>query len=62
MESKAMGPATSEGCAPDSYPQTEGEGSCDDIARSERNVREWMSYLPQDCVETMIRMGWDIST
>jgi|HubBroStandDraft_1064217.scaffolds.fasta_scaffold731626_2 hypothetical protein len=32
------------------------------IARSERNVREWMSYLPQDCIESMIRMGWDLST
>jgi hypothetical protein len=31
-------------------------------ARSEENIREWMSYLPQDCVEAMIRMGWDEST
>ena len=31
-------------------------------ARSEKNVREWMSYLPQDCIESMIRMGWDLST
>jgi hypothetical protein len=34
----------------------------DSIARSEANILEWMSYLPQDCVETMIRMGWDVST
>jgi len=30
-----------------------------DIERSERNVRLWSSYLPPECVNTMIRMGWD---
>ncbi len=33
-----------------------------DLARSEENILAWMEYLPQDCIETMIRMGWDLST
>ena len=33
-----------------------------DVAHSERNILAWMKYLPQDCIETMIRMGWDCST
>jgi hypothetical protein len=33
-----------------------------DDARSENNIFQWMSYLPEDCVKTMIRMGWDITT
>ena len=32
------------------------------IAHSEDNILRWMKYLPQDCIETMIRMGWDVST
>jgi hypothetical protein len=31
-------------------------------ARSEENILQWMSYLPEDCVRTMIDMGWDVST
>ena len=34
----------------------------DDVERSERNILQWMSYLPEDCIKTMIAMGWDIST
>jgi hypothetical protein len=34
----------------------------DDAARSEQNILQWMSYLPADCVKTMIEMGWDITT
>jgi hypothetical protein len=34
----------------------------DDNARSEANILCWMEYLPQDCIETMIRMGWDLTT
>jgi hypothetical protein len=34
----------------------------DDIRRSEVNVLHWMSYLPEDCIRTMIAMGWDVST
>jgi hypothetical protein len=33
-----------------------------DIAHSEENILMWMQYLPTDCVKTMIRMGWDITT
>ena len=34
----------------------------DDIRRSEANILQWMAYLPEDCIRTMIAMGWDIST
>jgi hypothetical protein len=30
-------------------------------SRSAANIRAWRSYLPPECVETMIRMGWDRS-
>jgi hypothetical protein len=33
-----------------------------EIARSEDNILRWMSYLPEDCVRTMIHMGWDLTT
>jgi hypothetical protein len=33
-----------------------------DVARSERNILRWMAYLPADCIKTMIRMGWDVTT
>jgi hypothetical protein len=33
-----------------------------DAARSEENILQWMSYLPEDCVRTMIEMGWDKTT
>jgi hypothetical protein len=33
-----------------------------DDARSENNILQWMSYLPEDCIKTMIQMGWDITT
>jgi hypothetical protein len=33
-----------------------------DVARSKENILRWMSYLPDDCVRTMIEMGWDITT
>ena len=34
----------------------------DDIRRSEDNILQWMAYLPEDCIRTMIVMGWDVST
>lgn len=34
----------------------------DDIRRSEDNILQWMSYLPEDCIRTMIAMGWDVTT
>ena len=33
-----------------------------DAARSEQNILQWMEYLPEDCIRTMIDMGWDITT
>lgn len=33
-----------------------------DAARSEENILEWKAYLPEDCVTTMIQMGWDVTT
>ena len=33
-----------------------------DAARSEKNILQWMSYLPEDCIKTMIDMGWDVTT
>jgi hypothetical protein len=29
--------------------------------RSVGNIRLWNSYLPYDCVNTMIKMGWDLT-
>lgn len=42
-------------------PQLEGQPSAEDTARSAQNIALWKSYLPDDCVETMISMGWDRS-
>jgi hypothetical protein len=33
-----------------------------DVARSEENILQWRSYLPEDCVKAMIAMGWDVTT
>jgi hypothetical protein len=33
-----------------------------DVARSESNILRWMAYLPEDCIRTMIQMGWDLTT
>jgi hypothetical protein len=33
-----------------------------DVARSEKNILQWMDYLPEDCIRTMIQMGWDVTT
>ena len=37
------------------------EGAAD-VAHSEDNILRWISYLPEDCIRTMVLMGWDIST
>lgn len=31
------------------------------MARAALNVSEWLTYLPQDCVDAMVRQGWDRS-
>jgi hypothetical protein len=33
-----------------------------DAARSDQNMVQWMSYLPEDCIRSMIAMGWDVTT
>jgi hypothetical protein len=33
-----------------------------DVERSEKNVLHWAAYLPEDCIRTMIQMGWDVTT
>ncbi len=33
-----------------------------DATRSARNIALWNSYLPTECVRTMVRMGWDYTT
>ena len=38
--------------------QVDGAGT----ARSQENILQWISYLPEDCVRTMIEMGWDVTT
>jgi hypothetical protein len=43
--------------------RTEGrESAAADIAHSEKNILRWMEYLPEDCIRTMVLMGWDITT
>jgi hypothetical protein len=27
--------------------------------RSAGNIQSWRAYLPEDCIGTMIKMGWD---
>jgi hypothetical protein len=31
------------------------------MARSALNISQWLTYLPQDCVDAMVRQGWDRS-
>ena len=33
-----------------------------DAKNSVKNILLWNSYLPSDCVKTMVRMGWDYTT
>jgi hypothetical protein len=33
-----------------------------DAARSDQNMVQWMAYLPEDCIRSMIAMGWDVTT
>lgn len=34
----------------------------DNIDRAAQNRADWSTYLPEDCVATMILLGWDRST
>lgn len=40
------------------YEPTDAAGA----AHSAKNILQWMSYLPPDCIERMIAMGWDRTT
>ena len=31
------------------------------VTRSARNIAQWRTYLPMDCVAAMVRQGWDRS-
>jgi hypothetical protein len=42
--------------------RADGGESAADVAHSENNILQWMEYLPEDCIRTMILMGWDITT
>lgn len=46
----------------DSPSSSDAPTSDADAARSEKNILQWMSYLPEDCIKTMIDMGWDVTT
>ena len=39
-------------------PHTRGDPM---TARAVANIAEWSTYLPQDCVEAMIRDGWHLT-
>ncbi len=42
--------------------RTDWRESAADIEHSENNILQWMSYLPEDCIRTMVLMGWDVTT
>lgn len=48
--------------SPDAAAPVEVSVSTAGAARSNENISQWMSYLPADCVDTMIEMGWDVTT
>jgi hypothetical protein len=50
------------GDRPDAAPPVDAPLNGANAARSEENILQWMTYLPEDCVRTMIDMGWDITT
>ena len=32
------------------------------VDRSAKNISSWSTYLPKDCVATMVSLGWDKTT
>jgi hypothetical protein len=38
------------------------ESTAEPIDTSAGNVESWNAYLPADCVNTMVKMGWDQTT
>jgi hypothetical protein len=55
-------PDSSGDTAPAVHAEDDVRNSGANAARSRENISRWMSYLPDDCVRTMIEMGWDITT
>jgi hypothetical protein len=37
-------------------------GDAGAVRRSESNILQWMKYLPEDCINRMIEMQWDVTT
>jgi hypothetical protein len=33
-----------------------------EAAHAADNIMQWRAYLPPDCIEAMVAMGWDRST
>jgi hypothetical protein len=50
------------GKAPNSVKPLTSSAPEADAARRAQNISVWSSYLPQDCVQSMITMGWHDST
>jgi hypothetical protein len=55
-------PDSSGDAVPAVHANDEVRASEANAARSRENILRWTSYLPDDCVRTMIEMGWDITT
>jgi hypothetical protein len=55
-------PAAFSADTPDTAENFDTAESDEEIRRSAMNIAVWSSYLPADCVETMIMMGWDKTT
>jgi hypothetical protein len=51
-----------DGDTPSETETKSGQETPEEIRHSEQNILTWMTYLPQDCIEVMIRLGWDRST
>jgi hypothetical protein len=65
MNAEAQALLPSDQYSPDGQPGTNSNLSDQvpkSMSRSQRNIREWKTYLPENCVATMIAMGWDVST
>ena len=37
-------------------------GDADALRHSESNILQWVKYLPEDCINRMIEMRWDVTT
>jgi hypothetical protein len=54
------------GADPDQISHREAEickpADAADAAHAADNIAQWRAYLPSDCIEAMVAMGWDRST